>query len=345
MTLKQAMDTYLPLIEQELHARMTPIIDSPPAFFGMMHYHLGWTDAQFQPVQLTGGKRLRPLFTLLTCQAAGGDPHDALPAAAAVELVHNFSLIHDDIEDQSSTRRGRPTVWALWGESQAINAGDAMLTLAHLALHHLAEQSIPLDRIVAASRALNRTNLALCQGQHMDLDFETRLDVDADSYLTMIRGKTASLLGCAGQLGALIASPDLTLAERYKRVGEELGLAFQIHDDLLGIWGNTDVTGKPVADDIRRRKKSLPVVYVLGRQNDPSSERLRTIYAKDTLFSEEDVADVIAILDASQARSYTERLAQQHLESALAELEAVRPQPEAGEVIRELAHFLIKRTY
>jgi geranylgeranyl diphosphate synthase type I len=344
LKLQEALDKYLPLIEDELRVCMTPHADSPPPFFGMMYYHLGWTDEQFHPAQVKAGKRLRPLFTLLTCQAAGGDPHDALPAAAAVELIHNFSLIHDDIQDHSDMRRGRSTVWALWGEAQAINVGDTMFTLAHLALHRLSERGIPPDRITAALHTLDQTNLALCQGQHMDLHFENRLDVDSDAYMTMIRGKTAALLGCSAKLGALVALPDPILPERYRRVGEELGLAFQIQDDVLGIWGKADVTGKPVADDVRSRKKSLPIVYILGRQNDADAERLRTLYTHET-FSEEEVAEIIAILDASQAKLYAQELARYHLEVALTELEAARPEPEAGEALWELAHFLIKRAY
>jgi len=344
LKLREALDTYLPPIEEELRACMSPPTESPPAFFGMMHYHLGWTDAHFQPVQVKAGKRLRPLFTLLTCRAAGGNPHDALPAAAAVELIHNFSLIHDDIEDQSDTRRGRPTVWALWGEAQAINAGDAMFALAHLALHRLSQRGVSAERVVAAFRILDQTNLALCRGQHLDLDFENRLDVDTDAYLTMIRGKTAALLGCAGQLGALVASGDPALTDRYRRLGEGLGLAFQIQDDVLGIWGEPQVTGKPVGDDIRQHKKSLPVVYVLGRQGNSEAERLRAIYAQTTL-SEADVAEAIALLEACQARAYAEELARYYLETALTELEAARPEPEAGEALRELAHFLIQRSY
>jgi geranylgeranyl diphosphate synthase type I len=346
LNLQQALDSYLPLVENELRACMVPPPsgDSPPAFFGMMYYHLGWTDAQFRPAQVKIGKRLRPLFTLLTCQAGGGDVQAALPAAAAVELIHNFSLIHDDIEDRSATRRGRPTAWTLWGEAQAINAGDTLFTLAHLALHRLGERGVPGDRIAAALRALDRANLELCRGQHMDLDFENRVDVDADAYMAMIQGKTAVLLGCAGYLGALVASPDEALAERYRRVGEELGLAFQIQDDVLGIWGEADVTGKPVADDVRSRKKSLPIVFVLNQAGDPGAERLRAIYAQETL-AEADVAAAIAILDASQARAYAEKLAHRHLEAALAELEAAHPEPEASEALHEMAYFLVERTY
>lgn len=344
MKLQEALDAYLPLIEEELRACLAPPADSAPPFLGMLHYHIGWTDEQFRPVQTQGGKRLRPLFTLLTCQAAGGDPQDALPAAAAVELIHNFSLIHDDIQDQSKTRRGRPTVWTLWGQAQAINAGDALFTLAHLALHRLDERGLPPDRVAATLRVLDETSLALCYGQHLDLDFENRLDVDTDAYLKMIQGKTAALLGCAGQLGALVASPDAALAEHYRRLGEGLGLAFQIQDDLLGIWGQADVTGKPVADDIRRRKKSLPVVHALGRENDPRTKRLRTLYAQEA-FLEEEVAEALAIVDASQSRPYAEELARGHLEIALAELEAAGSRPEASEALREFAHFLIERAY
>jgi geranylgeranyl diphosphate synthase type I len=344
LKLKEAMDCYLPLIEEELHACLTPLADSAPPFFGMLHYHMGWTDDQFRAIQHKGGKRLRPVFTLLTCQAAGGDPQAALPAAAAVELIHNFSLIHDDIQDGSSTRHGRPTVWALWSEAQAINAGDAMFALAHLALHRLAQQGLIADRVAGALRALDETNLALCYGQHLDLDFENRLDVDPEAYLTMIGGKTAALLSCAGQLGALVASPDPALIERYRQIGKGLGLAFQAQDDLLGIWGETEVTGKPVGDDIRRRKKSLPVVSVLGRQGDPGAERLRALYSQEVL-ADEDVAEAIRILEDSGAKSYVASLARRYQEQALAELEAANPEPEAGEALRELAHFFISRTH
>jgi geranylgeranyl diphosphate synthase type I len=344
LKLQEALDKYLVLIEEELRACMAPSLQYPPAFFGMLHYHLGWIDDQFRPCPTQAGKRLRPLFTLLTCQATGGEPEDALPAAAAVELIHNFSLIHDDIQDRSDTRRGRATVWALWGEAQAINAGDAMFTLAHLALHRLTQRGFPPLRVANACRILDETNLALCQGQHMDLDFENRLDVDTDAYLTMIRGKTAALLGCATQLGALVASPESDLTERYRRIGERLGLAFQIQDDVLGIWGQAEVTGKPVADDIRRRKKSLPVVYALGRRNNPVAERLRALYNQDTL-SEDEVTEAVAILNVCQARTYAEELATQHMGMALTELEAAKPAQEAAEALQELAQFLIRRTY
>jgi geranylgeranyl diphosphate synthase type I len=219
-----------------------------------------------------------------------------------------------------------------------------MFTLAHLALQRLTGLGLPPERVVAAFRILDQANLALCQGQHLDLDFEHHVDVDTEAYLRMIRGKTAALLGCAGQLGALVASSHPTLPEQYRRIGESLGLAFQIQDDLLGIWGREDVTGKPVADDIRRRKKSLPIVYVLGNQDDSSAERLRLLFAQERL-TEPEVTEVLSVLEGSNARPYAEELARYYLEAALAELEDLKPEPEAAQALVELADFLVRRAY
>ena len=171
MNLQTALETYLPPIEDELRACLAMPADGVAAFYGMLHYHLGWTDAHFQPAQARTGKRIRPVIVLLTCLAAGGEPATSLPAAAAVEIIHNFSLIHDDIEDASETRRGRQTVWALWGQPQAINAGDGMFALAFLALTRLEEHGVPAERVALALRILAETCVALCQGQHLDMAF------------------------------------------------------------------------------------------------------------------------------------------------------------------------------
>ena len=341
MDLEQASATYLPRIEAELRACLTDASGLDPAFFGMLHYHMGWTDDQFQPVQVVSGKRLRPLFTLLVCRAAGGEPERALPAAAAVELLHNFSLIHDDIQDNSPTRRGRPTVWSIWGVAQAINAGDALFTLAHLALHRLAAVGLPAARLVAIWRVFDEACLALCRGQHLDLAFETRLDVDSSAYLRMIQGKTAALLGCAGQLGALVASDSPARAQRYRRLGEDLGLAYQIQDDILGIWGQPEVTGKPVGDDIRSRKKTLPIVYALS-QAGSAADRLRDLFAQAQL-TETEVTQAIALLEECGARAYAEQLADQRLQAALAELKGASPEPAVGEALQQFANALVQR--
>jgi geranylgeranyl diphosphate synthase, type I len=343
LNLTQALETYLPKVEDELRACLTPSEDDVPAFYGMLQYHMGWLTEDLSPVAAAKtGKRLRPVFLMLSCRAAGGEAETALPAAAAVEILHNFSLIHDDIQDQSQTRHGRRTVWNIWGEAQAINAGDAMFTLAHLALQRLLTVGLAPERLAPMFSVFDRTCLALCRGQHLDMAFEEQLTVDQDAYMRMIAGKTGALLGGAGELGAMVAGTET--ADKYRRFGEGLGLAFQIQDDVLGIWGETEKTGKPVADDIRSRKKTLPVVYVLDRGEDPAAIRLRQLYAQSEL-TEEDVREAITLLDGVGARDFAQALADRAMRNALDLLESAEPEAEAGEALRDLAAFLVQRAH
>ncbi|MFN8458844.1 MAG: polyprenyl synthetase family protein [Anaerolineae bacterium] len=342
MNFEQSLAHFIPQIEAEMRCLMATPAGAPPPFYGMLHYHLGWVDESFQPITVSSGKLLRPVFTLLCCQAAGGQPEKALTAAAAVELIHNFSLIHDDIEDNSRTRRGRTTVWAIWGEPQAINAGDALFVLARHALLKLQEQGVPYPTIFEAIKRLDQTCLALCQGQYLDMSFERTLAVDLRAYLEMIQGKTAALLACSGYLGGLIATDNPARAELFWQLGGALGLAFQIHDDLLGIWGEEAVTGKPSADDLRRRKKSLPVVFALSPTNQSQAARFKELYAASTL-TESDVSEAIAILEATGAKSYTEALARQYVEAAKSALQATEAPPENRRSLEEMAHYLIER--
>ena len=344
MSLKSAFERYLPLVEAELHKTLDL---SPPhltSFYGMMRYHLGWIDQGFAPTTGGAGKRLRPILCLLTCQATGGDHEQALPAAAAIELVHNFSLVHDDIEDQSDLRRGRPTVWKVWGMPQAINAGDGLFVLAHLTMQRLATKGVLPRRVLTALEILDQACLALTEGQYLDLSFETRLDVDVEQYLSMIRGKTAALFSAAAQLGALVAGSNPASIARYRRFGQNLGLAFQIVDDVLGIWGDPQVTGKPSADDIRQRKKTLPIVRALEEEQKNEAKGLREIYQRETI-DEEDMEAALKILEGLGARQYTEAMADDYYQQALAELDAAGVGNEAQDDLRELAAFLVERTY
>lgn len=318
-----------------LHARS----QRPQPFYGMMHYHMGWVDESFAPTDNHGGKRIRPLLCLLSCEAAGGDWQQAVPAGAAVELLHNFSLIHDDIEDASPTRRGRNTVWQLWGEAQAINCGDAMFAMAHLALSRLQERNVPPATVVQALRRFDETCVQLTLGQHADMDFETRREVQVDEYLAMITGKTAVLLSLCTELGALIAGQDAETIAHYAAFGRDLGLAFQVIDDILGIWGDESVTGKSVATDIVTRKKTLPVLYGLER-----SATLRGLYgaeANDGDF----VQQVVTHLDALGARDFATEKAIAYSNSALSRLEAADPTGPAGVALRRLADMLLKRDF
>ncbi|TEU16532.1 MAG: polyprenyl synthetase family protein [Anaerolineales bacterium] len=347
MSLQDIFDRYLPAIEEELRQVLSIPDQRLDPFYGMMHYHLGWTDESFKATRSqTGGKRLRPLFCLLACQAVGGEPQQALPAAAAVELIHNFSLLHDDIEDNSPTRRHRTTVWKIWGEPQAINAGDGMFALAHLALQRLSEKDLPDDRVLAACWVFDQTCLALCEGQYLDMSFEDRLDVDVDRYLAMIRRKTAALLSCSTHLGALLGSGDAGLATRYARFGENLGLAFQIEDDILGIWGEEKVTGKPQAGDIRQRKKSLPIVYALQQEASLPvfEQRVREVYRRKVI-DEDAIEVVLGSLQTLGARQYAQQMALDYYGRALAELEAAGMENEGQDGLQDLATLLVNRKY
>jgi geranylgeranyl diphosphate synthase type I len=344
MTLQQMFDSYLPLIDDELKSILRPLHDRQFAYYGMMRYHMGWVDESFRPAETSAGKRLRPMLCLLSCQALGGDPKQALAAAGAVELVHSFSLVHDDIEDGSPIRRGRRAIWDVWGAPHGINVGDGLFVLARLALHRLAERGVPTHRVMAACLALDQACLALCEGQFLDLSFEDRHDVDLAQYLLMIRQKTAALLATSAQLGAIVAADELELAAHYRRFGESLGMAFQIQDDVLGAWGDEEVTGKSAATDIRDRKKTLPVLYVLERTAESEAAReLADLYARLTPLDEVAVQQAVAILDHEGAREHAERTAATFYEAALAALDATGIDNAAQAQLRELAASLLGR--
>jgi geranylgeranyl diphosphate synthase type I len=228
---------------------------------------MGWVSAHDEPYLHPTGKRMRPLLLLLCTEAPGGNWRLALPAAAAVELLHNFSLIHDDIQDSSPIRHGRPTVWKVWGIANAINAGDALFGLSYITLQKLYEQGIDPVVVLKTWRVFNDTVLELTRGQHLDMRFETQRDVSVDDYISMIRGKSAALVAACAQMGAWIATGDEDVARHYASFGLNMGIAFQIRDDILGIWGDPSVTGKSTATDIVALK-SLPVLYGLSQSAD-----------------------------------------------------------------------------
>ena len=338
-----ALAAYLAPVEAALREAVETPSPSVAGLYGMLRYHLGWADRDLAPSGGRTGKRLRPAFCLLACDAVGGDWRRAIPAAVGLELTHNFSLIHDDIEDQDRERHGRATVWTVWGQAHAINAGDAMFVLARQAIGRLVEHGVAPDVTLAVLRSYDAACLAITEGQFMDMQFEERLDVTEAEYLRMVGGKTAALLAAATRMGAQVAGAEAAVVERMADFGRRVGLAFQITDDILGIWGNPARTGKPAANDIRRRKKSLPIAFAFEAAQGEAAERLREVFGKRDV-SEDDVARVLETLDRVGARAHAARLADQFLKSALDQLAPVAD-THAGAVLTALTRSLAQREH
>jgi geranylgeranyl diphosphate synthase type I len=259
-------------------------------------------------------------------------------------LIHSFSLVHDDIQDGSHTRRGRRAVWDIWGLDQGINVGDGLFALAHLALHRLSDRGVPPSRQLATSLALNRACLSLCEGQYFDMAFEDLLEVDLDQYLWMIGRKTAALLAAATEIGARLATDDTREVGRFHRFGEQLGLAFQIQDDVLGTWGDEQVTGKSAASDIRDRKKTLPVVYALSQpKNRKAARQLSEVYSRTAPLDDNAIQMVLDILSSVDAQQWAEDMALNYYYSALQGLEDTGLDSAAMISLRALASSLLGR--
>jgi len=259
-SLSEIQDILLPKIESALRASFdNHDFSNSLTLREMLAFHMGWGLAEENGQH---GKRIRPLITLLCTGAFDAPIENALPSAAAIEFLHNFTLIHDDIEDQSTHRHGRPTLWTQWGVAQAINAGDALFSIAQLAMLDLAKTT---NEVIANQglRQLNQVCLHLTQGQHLDIAFESEPEVDLKGYLTMIKGKTAALLALSAWMGGLVAHQAQDRLELLSSFGKNLGLAFQIQDDYLGIWGDANAIGKSTESDILARKKTLPILYGL----------------------------------------------------------------------------------
>jgi geranylgeranyl diphosphate synthase type I len=285
-------------------------------FYGQIQYHLGWVDANLVPTKNNMGKLLRPTLVLLAYEAAGaggrtntGETESAylqcaLPAAVAVELTHNFTLVHDDIEDGDVERRHRPTLWTLWGVPQAINTGDGIHSLARLVLWDVLNYGVDGHTAIHLADLLDRATLALTEGQHLDISFEQRLDISIPMYLNMIRRKTAALIACSTEMGACLGTANQEIIHHLRNFGEASGIAFQIRDDLLGVWASSAESGKTPAGDIYRRKKSLPIIHALTHADDRDHRGLMEIYQQSDPISADQVDTVLEVMERTQTRAF-----------------------------------------
>ena len=331
----QLLNIILPAIELELQRQTSHLNASRTSLYHeMLTYHMGWTGEGAGPE--ASGKRIRPLLTLLTTASCGANWLFALPGAAAIELVHNFSLVHDDIQDNSDKRRGRSTVWVKWGIPQAINAGDGLFVLANLAILDLIT-NYQAETVVRVAQMLNSTCLDLTRGQYLDISYEKRTDLGVEDYWPMISGKTAALLSDCCAIGAVLGNADEQTVEAYRSFGNYLGLAFQIQDDILGIWGNETMTGKSVASDLLEGKKSLPVLVGLSKKG-----KFADRWSRGPIQPGE-VEEIAGLLASEGGYGYAHDAARQMTDLALNSLREADPQGEAGDTLMDLADQLLKR--
>jgi len=318
--------------------------DSPAArFYQMMAYHHGWVAADGTPLDPPArtGKRVRPILAVLTCEAFGGATEAARGPAAALELIHNFSLVHDDIQDVSDQRHNRDTVWRLWGAAQGINVGDALYALAQVAL---AEGAASHPRIGDGLLRLNRTCVRLVEGQYLDLSLESAADATFDQYEQMVARKTAVLIECSAALGAWAAGASDEQIEAAGRFGFELGVAFQFQDDLLGVWGDPKVTGKPARDDVRSRKKALPMMLALQMSVDTVRDEILEVLRAPHAPDDAAVDRVVTLMEQIGVREQAAEMVQERfgrLEQAVGQ--ALPPGQDSA--IRELCARLRVRDY
>jgi len=329
------LNSLLSQIELELQKQISRL-DTPRTkpFHEMLTYHMGWTGEGAGPDAT--GKRIRPLLVLLCTSSSGADWQSALPAAASIELMHNFSLVHDDIQDNSPTRRGRDTAWVKWGAPMAINVGDALFVISNQAIIDLKE-NYPAELVIRAAEILNNTCLDLTRGQFLDMSYEKRTDLAVDDYWPMIAGKTAALLSACCHIGSILGGVDDSKQEAYRSFGHYLGLAFQVQDDILGIWGDEMVTGKSAASDLIEGKKSLPVLAGLEKKG-KFAER----WVKGPIQPGE-VEEVKRFLSSEGGLIAAQEASKQMTDLALMSLREADPQGVAGEALFVLAGRLLQR--
>jgi len=324
----------------------------------MTAYHLGFLDRQGNPASNSKGKYLRPLFCIAMCAGLGGDPEQAIPAAAALELTHRTTLIFDDIQDKGQERNNQPTVCAIWGADQAINAGLVLSSHARLALHRLTLRNVPAGKVLGISSVLENAVIDLCHGQYMDISFVDALTVSVSDYLRMVKGKTGALFAASCAVGAMLATPDTEDVKappgapegkefRYMRCdpvlgnawefGLNMGVAFQIHDDYLGVWGNEAKVGK-TANDIQERKRSLPVVLALEQFPGESVTRLNNPH-----ISQEAAADIRTWMEAKGIPERVKKVEASYIRRAWVTLEALNLQSEWHAWFEEVLSFLSER--
>ena len=298
---------------------MKQVFSSREGFlYDLLRYHLRWADQRGMEEEGSPAFHFQPLLSLASCEALAGDYHGALPAAAAVELVYNFTLVHGEVQAGAPVAEDRPSIWWVWGPAQAINAGDGLHAMARVTIMRLAEQGVPAPRVLRAVQALDQACLTLCEGQFMDLTFQEQLLVSSKAYYEMVHRKTGALTGCSAELGALSAGAADELCSRFGEFGTKLGVAWQISQDIADLWGQQ--RDGMTASNVLSKKKGLPLVYALEMAGVDIKRQLGTIYMKRVL-EPEDAKEVVNILDRLDARQFAASKANEMAAQAIRLLE------------------------
>lgn len=318
---------------------------APHHIRGIISYHFGWVDQNFEPANFERGKMFRPTISLLVFEALTGHYKEALPVAAAIEIIHNFSLIHDDIEDNDVERRGRSTAWTIWGVPRVINAGDFLYSLAYTALYQLDPNKFRPERIFSVLRLINEACLALTEGQDLDLRFETIQAVSTEMYIDMVYKKTGALIEAAILSGAKLGTSNEEIVRNYHEFAHNIGIAFQIRDDILGIWGDTAETGKSSVNDLRKKKKTLPVIYMFDKSSGSRRKTLEDCYSTPAPLSDKEIEFVRESLEWADAYNYTNSIAFSYRQKAFYALDRVDISNQAQSELKTIARFLVDRSY
>lgn len=316
--------------------------DNNSPAYQILKYALGWVDKSGSRIQTQQGKRLRPTLCLLACEATGGTPGQALPAAAALEFIHDFSLIHDEIQDRDETRHHRPTIWTIWGDAKALVAGNILRLVADIAIWDLPDTKNTRNPNLNLAIRLTEAYLEMIEGQYLDLYYEGRHDIAVENYMEMISRKTGALIRCSLVAGALIGTQKPEILQAFDVSGRAFGMVFQIRDDYLGIWGQESATGKPVGADIRRKKNAFPFVYAMSKASKKDKNDLLSIYEMPEV-GETDVKTALALIEKQGAKEESQDLAKYYTDKALMALTDIKLKPRAKRDIEELAHFLLVR--
>jgi len=347
--LPEIFNTYRKDIEEEMKSIISA---SNLPLYDMLKYHMGWMNEEGKPGDFNKGKFLRATLCILafisTIKKASKksikkNHLTVLPAAASIELVHNFSLIHDDIQDNDIQRRHRPTLWYLWGKPQAINAGTTMKVLANLAVFRLKKYNVPCEKQLQIFKILNESCLKMLEGQYLDISYENKPEISIDEYMKMIESKTASLIKGSILIGAVLNLDEKDLSS-FEDFANYLGIAFQIRDDILGVWGSQEKIGKPIGSDIKKKKKSLPIVYALNNSTLKIRKELIRIYNFKKI-SEANSGKVIKLLDESKAKEYCENRCNYFYNLAISKINDLPISKEFRKSYSEICDFLLTRDF